>query len=152
MRLPILVGIVSIFLSSPAHAGVVVSWSPGVVAVNPYDPGYRPDPRPDYQWVPGWYDEFGNFVPGHWQPIQPNPGYVWSWGYWSGSVYHDGYWRPATRAGQTWIDGYYIQGRYVSPRWVRSEAADRARAQAHSRAAAHSSSRDESPSRGKKRD
>lgn len=118
----------------PAFAGVVVSvWSPGVAVFDPYDPVYVPAPRADYAWVPVYYDEFGYFVPGYWQPLLPNPGYTWSWGYWSGRTYYEGYWRPDSQPGQAWIAGYYVRGRYVSPRWVAAgdEARERERSHAH---------------------
>lgn len=118
--------------TQPAYAGVVVSvWTPGVAVFDPYDPIYVPAPRADYVWIAGSYDEFGYFIPGYWQPVAPNPGYIWAWGYWSGKVYHEGYWRPEVQAGSAWIPGYYVRGQYVSPRWVQESAAAQVRAQVH---------------------
>lgn len=134
MRILAILATFACLASQPAHAAVVVSvWSPGVVVFDPYTPAYQPAPRVDYQWVPGWYDEYGYFVPGYWQPVAPNPGYIWAWGYWTGRTYHEGYWRPATQSGRTWIDGYYVNGRYTSPQWVRAEEAEHARARVHAR-------------------
>jgi hypothetical protein len=112
-----------------APAAVVVVWSPGYV--DPYTPSYVPAPRPNYEWIPGWYDEYGYYVPGYWQPLQTYPGYIWAWGYWSGRNYHEGYWRPASQPGRAYIDGYYVGNRYVAPRWVREQDAEHIRAERH---------------------
>ena len=106
-----------------ADAGVTISvWSPGVVVFDPYTPTYVPAPRADYVWIPGGYDEYGNFQPGYWQPVVENPGYSWAAGYWVGRAYHEGYWRPMAQPGRAWVDGYYLNNRYVRPRWVSSAA------------------------------
>ncbi|MDP2316811.1 MAG: hypothetical protein Q8P41_28225 [Pseudomonadota bacterium] len=128
--LAILATVLSLAIA-PADAGVVVSvWSPGVVVFDPYEPSYVPGPRPEYIWIAGGYDEYGYYIPGYWQPVAPNPGYVWAAGWWSGRVYYEGYWRPVSRPGRAWIEGYYVNGRYTSSRWVHESEAAHARAEA----------------------
>jgi hypothetical protein len=136
--------ILSLFLltlalsTGDAHAGVVVSiWSPGVAVFDPYGPEYVPQPRSNYVWVRGGYDEFGYYIPGYWQPVAGYPGFVWAEGYWSGRVYYEGYWRPQYRTGQVWIPGYYVGGQYTRARWVDEGHARAARSEAHDRARAH---------------
>ena len=122
--------IVLLLSSTPAHAVVLSVWSPGVsVEIDPFAPSYTPDPRPDWQWIPGGVDAYGYFVPGYWAPISPNPGYLWAPGYWQGRSYYEGYWRPEVQVGNAWVGGYYAGGRYVNARWVGEREA--ARAEAH---------------------
>lgn len=120
----------------PAEAGVRVAVSsPGVeIVVSPFSPTYVPAARPGYVWVPGYYDPYGFYVPGTWEPIAHRAGYIWVPGYWIGASYYDGYWRPRLHADDVWVAGYYAGGRYVPARWVpRREVDEARRREAHER-------------------
>lgn len=138
MRVFALLVLASLTLAPSAHAGITVSvWSPGVLYFDPYDPGYMPAPRPDYVWVPGYYDEYGYFIPGYWAPVAPNPGYSWAPGYWAGRSYHEGYWRSPAPVGRAWVDGYYVRGRYIHPRHVRETEVVHVQERVHRRVQNH---------------
>ena len=145
MRSLFLLALAFSLYATPAHAGVVVTvWTPGVVVFDPYDPMFVPGPRVGYVWISGSYDEFGYFTPGYWAPVAPNPGYIWAWGYWTGKVYHEGYWRPEVRVGQAFIPGYYVRGIYSPSRWVPESAATEAHARVRAHVAANEPPRERS--------
>lgn len=119
MLFPI-IAILAGLTSSPAEAGVHVDVTvPGVhIVFDPWSPAYVPAPRPGYVWIPGFFDAWGSWHPGHWRPVEVRPGYVWVDGYWVGPQYIEGYWRPTYRAGYSWIDGYYYRGTWYPGRWA----------------------------------
>ena len=45
-------------------------------------------------------------------------GWLWVPGFWTNSVYVDGYWREEARQGQEWVDGYYDEdGIWIPGYW-----------------------------------
>jgi hypothetical protein len=76
--------------------------------------------RHGYVWVQGHYDRAGFWVPGHYRPVTSRPGFVWEAGHWRGTVYVDGFWRPAHRAGWHWVPGHYNPHRgWIDGHWSR---------------------------------
>ncbi len=100
--------------------------SPGQVWVAPHTlptgqviPGYwRPPFRKGYYWVKGKEDKEGNWIPGHWKPVGRAPkDKVWVPGYWNGAIFVDGYWRPVSRSGHTWVGPGWYGGRWRDGHW-----------------------------------
>jgi hypothetical protein len=94
----------------------VPGWWIGDVYIEGY---YRIPDRSDgdWVWVDGHYNEDGSYIPGHWRPVADGPdGYVWEPGFFDGTVWVEGYWRPARRDGYRWVvatynsDGIYEAG------------------------------------------
>ncbi len=101
-------------------ATVVVSFG---FVVNPWVVTWAPPPRAGWTWTAGWYDAWGYYHPGYWVPVSPAPvyrsvQYVYVPGWWEGNTYVEGFYRPTSRAGWTWVDGYYLSdGSYVPGHW-----------------------------------
>lgn len=121
-------GILGVVLFLSLHAApAVAQQDPGDVWVSEKAlpngtviPGYwRPPFQKGFYWVEGKADGDGNWIPGHWQPVpgsQPR-GQVWAPGYWNGIIWVDGFWRPYTRPGYTWIDPRWIDNRWEDGHW-----------------------------------
>ena len=106
--------------TTPAEAGVIVSVNlPGIA----WDIHYAPAPRAGWTWVHGYYDAWGEWIPGHWRPSIARVGYDWVPGYWVGAHYYDGYWRPLHRSGYTWVAGVYRHGVWTEGYWSGLHAA-----------------------------
>lgn len=91
---------------------------PVVIRFGPWHADWRPAPRPGWVWVVGQYAANGVWVPGHWEPATPRPGYAWVPGHWVGEAWVEGYWREASRPGAVWVDGYYNpHGTWVPGYW-----------------------------------
>jgi hypothetical protein len=96
--------------------------------VYPHQPYWRPPYRDGWVWVDGYYTSYGYWVPGRWRPTTPAPryGYVWANGGWDGGAYVDGYWRPESRSGWEWVEGYYLEdGTWVWGYWRPTTAGPR---------------------------
>lgn len=109
----------SLLFAAPALADHPAYHRQGpVVVVDAWNPGFRGAHRTGYMWVDGYYDVYGAWVPGYYQPVSYRPGHVWVPGYWSYGSYVAGYWRPVQRAGYVWSPGYYAGRTWVSGGWV----------------------------------
>lgn len=112
----------SFFAAAPAlanHPGYDPTRPAVVVHVDAFSPYYRPPVRAGYVWVDGYYDAWGGWVPGYYQPVSTRPGYSWVPGYWAGNAYVAGYWRPTVRSGYYWAPGYYNGRSWVAGSWSR---------------------------------
>jgi len=99
------------------HYVYVPGWWDNEVYVEGY---YRKDGRDGWVWVPGEYLEDGAYIPGHWIPRGDSPdGYVWEPGFFDGTTWVDGFWRPEFRPGYQWLSAYYdAEGIYNSGYWL----------------------------------
>jgi hypothetical protein len=104
---------------SPAHAGVVVTFSsPNItVSYNPWSATWVPPARDGWHWVNGYWDRWGNWNPGRWVPAYSRAGYSWVDGYWAGTTYYDGYWRPVAKTGYAWVAPVYVGSSYTAGYW-----------------------------------
>lgn len=112
----------SFFAAAPAlanHPGYDPMRPAVVVHVDAFSPHYRPPARAGFVWVEGYYDGWGGWVPGYYQPVQTRVGYAWVPGYWSGNHYVGGYWRSTSRAGYYWAPGYYDGRTWIAGSWTR---------------------------------
>lgn len=129
MRLP-LIACLAVFLFTSAaearprrghsHNGVRITvGAPALrVVINPWAAYYRPDPRPGWVWVDGYYDRDGDWVPGYWRPADARPGWDWVPGHWEGDHYIEGYWREVGRPGFVWMEGHYSRGAWIPGYWA----------------------------------
>ncbi len=89
-----------------------------VIAINPWAIDYRPDARPGWDWVPGYYNARRVWVPGYWRPVAVRVGWAWIPGYWVGPDYVEGSWREAERPGWVWVEGEYDDGgHWIEGHW-----------------------------------
>jgi hypothetical protein len=97
------------YWSPVAPAPVGYAYVPGWWDQQTYVEGYyRSEARDGWNWVDGYYQEDGTYVPGHWEPTSPAPdGYVWEPGLFDGTSWVDGFWRPEFRTGYTWVSSYF---------------------------------------------
>ena len=106
--------------ATPGPVGYV--YVPGWWIGTAYAEGYwRAEIRTDgdWAWVPGSYNADGSYVWGHWVPSAPAPsGYSWEPGYWDGEEWVEGYWRPLTREGYSWVPAQFeLDGTYNAGYW-----------------------------------
>lgn len=109
--------------ATPAEAGVVVSFGLGGIHLNAWSPHYVPAARSGWRWSAGHYDVYGQWQPGHWRPYAAQAGNDWVPGYWVGTRYYDGYWRPLARLGYLWTAGRYDRGHWNEGYWSGHQAA-----------------------------
>lgn len=107
---------------------VVVSFG---FAVDPWGTAWVPPSRTGWVWVPGFYNVYGYWVPGYWEParqtvvVYSDNSYVYVPGYWQDEVYVEGYYRVEARSDGDWewIEGYYLEdGTAIPGHWVPSAA------------------------------
>ncbi len=103
--------------ATPAEAGVVVSFGLSGLHLTAWSPHYVPAPRSGWSWSAGHYDSHGQWHPGHWRPHTVRSGHDWVSGYWVGSRYYEGYWRPLARLGYAWTAGFYHAGHWNEGYW-----------------------------------
>jgi hypothetical protein len=102
---------------------VVVSFG---FAVNPWAASWSPPMRHGWSWIPGYYSEFGYWVPGHWTPLRSTvpyyeTDYVYVRGFWQQDLYIEGYYRTEARTDGDWewVDGYYLEdGTWIPGHWI----------------------------------
>jgi hypothetical protein len=138
----------------PPPPAVRVAVGPVVrVVVNPWAAYWRPDPRPGWVWTAGYYDRWGRWHPGHWVPAAARAGQVWVAGYWVGTRYVDGYWRPAARSGHVWVDGDYDRdGNWREGYWKERHDAAMARERVEDRAEWREDQREAAEDRAERRE
>lgn len=90
-------------------------WSHGVYV----EGWWRVEARPDWIWVPGRYLADGAAVPGYWRPTDIGPrDYVWEPGFFDGSEWIDGFWRPEKVKGFVWVRAWFdAQGVFHAGYW-----------------------------------
>ena len=92
---------------------------------SPWVVTWVPPSRPGWEWIPGYYDVYGYWVPGYWAPVYSAPTYngvqyVYVPGWWQDDLYVEGYYRPEYRddGDWNWVEGYYLEdGTYVPGHW-----------------------------------
>ena len=82
-------------------------------------PGYYRAPfRKGFYWVKGKTDQNGNWIPAYWQPLRKAPsGQAWAPGYWDGTIWVGGFWRPSSRPGYIWAGPSWQQGHWKGGHW-----------------------------------
>jgi hypothetical protein len=107
--------------SAPPQAGPGSVWvPPRTLSSGEVIPGYWRLPfRKGFYWVKGKEDEEGNWIPGHWNPVPGSApeNQAWAPGYWNGTIWVEGYWRPAARPGYIWIGPRWHGGGWEKGHW-----------------------------------
>ena len=69
------------------------SWEPGFWDGETWVEGFwRPEYRPYFTWISGFFDEDGIYNAGYWFPIEEQVGFVWVPGWFDGQAWVEGYW------------------------------------------------------------
>ncbi len=107
----------------PGRPGYV--WVPGFWLEDRwYEGHWRPDRREKFAWIPGHWDQQGQWTFGHWQPEMASAaGQAWVPGHWQGETWVEGFWRPVAKKGYAWRPGHYIrEGQWAEGRWEKMKA------------------------------
>lgn len=93
---------------------------------NAWQDTWRPPVRAGWTWQGGYWNQFGYWCPGYWQPrtrVRAPVGYTYVPGWWENKAYVDGYYRREARSGWQWEDGYYLEnGSYIRGHWQPTQA------------------------------
>ncbi len=92
---------------SRGHRTPTQSWSPGY---------WRPATKDSFTWVDGGFG-YGQWIAASWYPIQKKKDHLWSGGYYNGTVWVNGYYRPVVRTGYYWGNPYWYGGAYTYGAW-----------------------------------